>query len=675
MSEINPENRHITDRDNSYTDSGESSTEIITSDARTTAEKFITENAENLSLLMGVSGVSIEVGSGWATNLKTGIVTVDPSFFVEQGYKTPWVNYALLHEISAHLIGVIDEPEQTRERIDFVGHDRAKHIFINILEDISGNKRIHSLLPRQSDVASDIYSEKLFSEEDYSTSYPKHIQFLYKMIRDEMIPESQTIVEPEVDEALAGLRNKDGQDVIKISTARFKGNSYTELDKKTQFLLWTTYIFPQYQKLLELDKQDPRFDSKKQQSGDSNDSSQSVESGNPADEGESQEQQSGDSNDSSQSVESGNPADEGESQESGDILDSGEAGQGGEEKSGNSSLDDFYDDYETNRHPEPVSHEEMEEILNQSFEKKKQEKKTEKENSPEQRAQKNLEERLGGHSIATLNKYRQELQRLYPEIKQMTDFFSSLLDERVIMRRKLTRSSPEGVILDPSNLAQTLVDLKSGIKNPPSAFLDYEKHEAIKEANGKFDCFLAVDCSGSMDGNRRAEARRAASIFLEGLSAFQRQIEDREQQGSFDLDWDVRTSIYKFGSGAEEIKALSHSLSEKERLDVFSSIDSSGRTEDYLALEQIYDRIAAEISSNAETKSRRRIVIVITDGESSDPERLSQSIDQLKKLNVSILAIGIETDSIGIYPSGKSINDVKSLAETLSELLKKEISR
>jgi len=649
MSEINPENRHITDSDNSYTDSGESSTEIITSDARTTAEKFITENAENLSLLMGVSGVSIEVGSGWATNLKTGIVTVDPSFFVEQGYKTPWVNYALLHEISAHLIGVIDEPEQTRERIDFVGHDRAKHIFINILEDISGNKRIHSLLPRQSDVASDIYSEKLFSEEDYSTSYPKHIQFLYKMIRDEMIPESQTIVEPEVDEALAGLRNKDGQDVIKISTARFKGNSYTELDKKTQFLLWTTFIFPQYQKLLELDKQDPRFDSKKQQSGDLNDSSQPVESGNPADEGE--------------------------SQESGDILDSGETGQGGEEKSGNSSLDDFYDDYETNRHPEPVSHEEMEEILNQSFEKKKQEKKTEKENSPEQRAQKNLEERLGGHSIATLNKYRQELQRLHPEIKQMTDFFSSLLDERVIMRRKLTRSSPEGVILDPSNLAQTLVDLKSGIKNPPSAFLDYEKHEAMKEANGKFDCFLAVDCSGSMSGNRCTEARRAASIFLEGLSAFQRQIENREQQGSFDLDWDVRTSIYKFGSGAEEIKSLSNSLSEKERLDVFSSIDSSGRTEDYLALEQIYDRIATEISSNAEIKSRRRIVIVITDGESSDSERLSQSIDKLKKLNVSILAIGIETDSIGIYPSGKSINDVKSLAETLSELLKKEISR
>jgi len=649
MSEINPENRHITDSDNSYTDSGESSTEIITSDARTTAEKFITENAENLSLLMGVSGVSIEVGSGWATNLKTGIVTVDPSFFVEQGYKTPWVNYALLHEISAHLIGVIDEPEQTRERIDFVGHDRAKHIFINILEDISGNKRIHSLLPRQSDVASDIYSEKLFSEEDYSTSYPKHIQFLYKMIRDEMIPESQTIVEPEVDEALTGLRNKDGQDVIKISTARFKGNSYTELDKKTQFLLWTTFIFPQYQKLLELDKQDPRFDSKKQQSGDSNDNSQSVESGNPADDGE--------------------------SKESGDILDSGEVGQGAEEKSGNSSLDDFYDDYETNRHPEPVSHEEMEEILNQSFEKKKQEKKTEKENSPEQRAQKNLEERLGGHSIATLNKYRQELQRLHPEIKQMTDFFSSLLDERVIMRRKLTRSSPEGVIIDPSNLAQTLVDLKSGIKNPPSAFLDYEKHEAMKEANGKFDCFLAVDCSGSMSGNRCTEARRAASIFLEGLSAFQRQIENREKQGSFDLDWDVRTSIYKFGGGAEEIKSLSNSLSEKERLDVFSSIDSGGGTEDYLALEQIYDRIATEISSNAEIKSRRRIVIVITDGVSSDPERLSQSIDKLKKLNVSILAIGIETDSIGIYPSGKSINDVKSLAETLSELLKKEISR
>jgi len=650
MSELNPENRHMTVSDHSYTDSDEasSSTEIIISDSKTSAEKFISEHAETLSLLMGASGVSIKVGTGWATDLKTGIVTVDPSFFVEQGYEPNWVNYALMHEISAHLIGVINEPEHTKEIIDFVGHDRAKHIFINILEDIAGNKRIHSLLPRQRDVASDIYSEKLFSEKDF-TSYPKHLQFLYKMIRDEMIPVSQTIVEPEVDEALAVLRNIDEQDVIKISTARFRGNSYTELDKKNQFFLWTTHIFPQYQKLLELDKQDPRFDSKKQQSGDSNDSSQPAESGNPADKSE--------------------------SQESSDNLDAGEAGQDGEEKPGNSSLDNFYDDYETNRHPAPVSHEEIEEILNQSFEKKKHEKKTEKENSPEQRAQKNLKERLGGHSIATFNKYRQELQRLYPEIRQMTNFFSSLLDERVVMRRKLTRSGPEGVILNPFNLAQTMVDLESRIDDPPSAFLDYEKHEAMKEANGKFDCFLAVDCSGSMSGNRCTEARRAASIFLEGLSAFQRQIENREQQGSFDLDWDVRTSIYKFGGGAEEIKSLSNSLSEKERLDVFSSIDSGGGTEDYLALEQIYDRIATEISSNAEIKSRRRIVIVITDGESSDPERLSQSIDKLKKLNVSILAIGIETDSIGIYPSGKSINDVKSLAETLSELLKKEISR
>ncbi len=605
-------------------------------DARERAEIFISEHAESLGAIMGVTGIKIEVGSGWATVLKTGTVTVDPSFFIEQGYRPDWVNYGLMHEVSAHLVGVINDPEQTRERMDFVGSDESKHLFINILEDIAGNRRIHSLLPRQRDVAHEVYSEKLFPEEDL-TEIPRHFQFLYKLIREEMIVGSQTAVLPEVDDAISSIRDINGQDVIELSTSRIIKGTNEELSRSVQFQLWMEYIYPKFEELLELDRQDPNF--------------KKGESGEP-----------------------GEPGDQSESSESGESGEEGDSNNG-EKNSSNANFDEYYADYETNRHPEPIDHEELEDILEESINKQKQDQKEARENTPAKKAEKRLRDELGDR-FKFRGPYRAALERVRPQIDEMREFFSTLLDERVIQIRRLKRASSDGMILNPSALSQTIVDLKTGIKNPPEAFLDYDKHEKETQANGRFDCYLAVDCSGSMEGVRTAEAQKAALIFLEGLSAFQKDIESRQQQGSIDLDWDVRSSVYAFSTGAELIKPLTSSLTEKERLDVFSSINNpAGTTEDFMALESICEGIKLELGSKPENKNRRRIVIVLTDGESANPERLASSINELNKLNVSVLAIGIETNSIGLYPSGKSIDDVKSLSKTLTELLEEEISR
>ena len=635
-------------------------------DARERAEIFISEHAESLGAIMGVTGIKIEVGSGWATVLKTGTVTVDPSFFIEQGYRPDWVNYGLMHEVSAHLVGVINDPEQTRERMDFVGSDESKHLFINILEDIAGNRRIHSLLPRQRDVANELYSEKLFPEGDL-TEIPRHLQLLYKLIREEMIVGSQTAVLPEVDDAISSIRDINGQDVIELSTSRIIKGTNEELSRSVQFRLWMEYIYPKFEELLELDRQDPNF--KKGESGEPGDQSESSESGESG--------EPGDQSESSESGESGEPGESGDESESSESGEPGEEGDpsNGEKNSSNANFDEYYADYETNRHPEPIDHEELEDILEESINKQKQDQKEARENTPAKKAEKRLRDELGDR-FKFRKPYRTALEGVRPQIDEMREFFSTLLDERVIQIRRLKRASSDGMILNPSALSQTIVDLKTGIKNPPEAFLDYDKHEKETQANGRFDCYLAVDCSGSMEGVRTAEARKAALIFLEGLSAFQKDIESRQQQGSIDLDWDVRSSVYAFSTGAELIKPLTSSLTEKERLDVFSSINNpAGTTEDFMALESICEGIKLELGSKPENKNRRRIVIVLTDGESDNPERLASSINELNKLNVSVLAIGIETNSIGLYPSGKSIDDVKSLSKTLTELLEEEISR
>ncbi len=575
------------------------------------AEKFIQENGAALPAILGVSGVTLRVGDGWTTNMETGEVTVDPSFFVERGYEPDWVAYGMMHEVAAHLRGVLKEPEHTRDTLRWEDGERSRHIFLNIMADITGNKRIHDLLPRQKEVAAEVYSQKMFIEDDY-TAFPRHLQLLYKIIRDEMVPGSDAKVNPEVEVAIAGLRDidKKGTDIIKISTDRFEPGSSKEISNALRFELWKEHIYPVYEKLLEQD----------------------LEEGQ-------------------------------EGQET-----TGEAEQG--DKKDTTIFDDDYDDYDTNRHPEPIDHQELEKAIDEAI-------KHNRDNTPEGRGKKRLKAEIGEHSIKDYNRLKSEILRLSPQIVEMTEFFSSLLDERVTISRTLRAPSPEGVILNPNALAQTIIDLKSGVKEPPLAFLDYEKKEKERTAEGRFDCYLAVDCSSSMVGDKSVEARRATIVFLEGLASFEREIREREQSGGVQLDWDVRSCVYAFGSTAEQLKPLSHELTTKQRLDTNVGISSDmGITNDFLALEDIASSIEEEIIKDPSSKNRRRIVTVITDGDSSGANQLKAVIERLTRLGVSVVGIGIQTPSIrDNYPVGESIDDVRGLAKTMAGLIETEISR
>ena len=596
------------------------------------AKRFIEENAQTFALIMGASGLSIEVGTGWATSLRDGKVTVDPSFFVEKGYKPDWANYAMMHEVAAHLIELINNPLESQQRWKFAEQGRGKHMFLNILEDIAGNKRIHSLLPDQKRVAAEVYAEKLFESDDY-TEYPMHIQFMYKMIKQEMVPGCQVLVDPRVDDALESLRNFEdkGIDMIELSTGRFEPNSTREMPREVQFRLWLDHIYPLFEKL-RLESLE-EFKKKRQEEGPKG---QPIEGENEEGEGE------------------------GESEEA--------------EGQYNDAFDDFYDDYEQNRHPEPIGHEELEDILKESVQSKIDEKPENK-----ARAQKEKELKEMGHNSREFRAFRNELVSLSPQIAEMSEFFSRLLDERAITTRELSAARPEGAILNPNTLAQTIVDVKSRVPSPSQAFLDYQKIERERKAEGRFDCFLAVDCSGSMQGEKEKEARKATLVFLEGLAAFEREIRAREQSSGVQLDWDVRSSFSVFGSETEVVKPLSHELTEKQRLDAFTSVNSNGgATADYLSLENIIARIQDEIYANPDSKNRQRIVIVVTDGESADPARLEQAVNRLIALGASVIGIGIGPETSGInrsYPIAESITDVRSLSKTLTKMLESEIAK
>lgn len=497
-----------------------------------------------------------------------------------------------------------------------------------------------NMLPAMREVGANLYNNRLFPTEhdgkpvDYA-SVPMHLQFLYKIIRQEMIPSSETPVRQEVDEAIDQLRNFQGGqfDLISFLTnPGARGSNGKKLSGSDRFDYWLTQIWPKYENLMKLDKQEAENTQTQQQNGDQQTTNNTTE------------QQDTDPSQNDNTKQDSNP------------------------------FADAYADYFDNKHPEPFSPEEHEKI-HDAIDKAAQEKRHET-MTPEQRerarqiaANRRYREQTG-HSLVERQRYDDEIQRFHKQIAEMRTVFQSILNEVVASRRGLSRRShQDGDILDPNRLAQTVVDIKSSIT--PEAFQRYETVRGRAELNCKTDYFFVFDCSGSMGGAPAQAAASCAVIMLEGLAGMERDIRQLEEQQSIDLsDLSIRTSLYTFGSNATCHKPLGSSLSDKHRLDTYTAIAAAnaGWTADYLALQ--------EITTLPHDRDRQRIVVVVTDGTSDNPDATQAAISQLRRdQNTVVYGVSIGSDAAEqLYaPNAKLINDPKDLPNVLQSFIETTI--
>ena len=604
------------------------------------AASFLRDQIPALCQLTGMS-VNVAVGKGWATDPETGSFTIDPSFFTEKGYSADHCAFATLHELMAHVRDVKRDPVFSARQDAFVNSSKnpqerqARQIFNNILTDIHGNKQIMNMLPAMSKVGADLYDNRLFPTErdsepvDY-TKEPMHLQFLYKIIRQEMIPGSETPVRQEVDEAIDQLRNFQGGQIDLISFLTdpgARGANGKKLSGSDRFDYWLTQIWPKYESLIELDKQEAK-------------NSQQQNSSQQTDSDTNKRQNS----DSSQSSNSDNP------------------------------FTDAYADYFDNKHPEPLSPEEHEKI-HKIIKKANQEKRHET-MTPEQRERarqiatgRRYREQTG-HSLREKEKYNSEVRRFRKQINQMRQVFRSILDEVVATRRGLSRRAhQDGDVLDPNRLAQTVADIRSGVA--PEAFQRYEAIRGRTELSCKTDYFFVFDCSGSMAGKSAQSAASCAVIMLEGLASMERDIRKLEKEQNIDLsDLSVRTALYTFDSSSVCHKPLGSSLNDKQRLDTYAAVSAAdaGGTADYLALQ--------EIAGLRRDHDRQRIIIVVTDGESNDRNAAYAAINRLRR-DQNTVVYGVSIGSIAaeqLYaPNAKFIDDPKDLPNILQSFIETTI--
>lgn len=607
------------------------------------AERFLLDQEPAICRLTGLEVRSV-IGKGWATDLETGLVTIDLLFFLEKGYSADDCVFSILHELMSHVRDVKCDPVFAARQRAFImsskdpQEQQARHIFNNILTDIHGNKQIMNMLPAMRKVGADLYNNRLFPTEhdgkpvDY-TNIPMHLQFLYKIIRQEMIPGSETPVRQEVDEAIDQLRNfQSGQvDLISFLTdPGARGSNGKKLSGSDRFDYWLTQIWPKYEALMKLDKQEAK-DAQQQNNNQQTNSNTT-------------EQQDTDPSQNDNTKQDSNP------------------------------FADAYADYFDNKHPEPFSPEEHEKIHN-AIDKAAQEKRHET-MTPEQRerarqiaADRRYREQTG-HSLVERQRYDDEIQRFHKQITEMRTVFQSILNEVVASRRGLSRRShQDGDILDPNRLAQTVVDIKSSIT--PEAFQRYETVRGRAELNCKTDYFFVFDCSSSMGGAPAQAAASCAIIMLEGLAGMERDIRQLEEQQSIDLsDLSIRTSLYTFGTDATCHKPLSSNLNDKQRLDTYTAIAAAnaGWTADYLALQ--------EITTLPHDRDRQRIVVVVTDGASDNPDATQAAISQLRRdQNTVVYGVSIGSDAAEqLYaPNAKLINDPKDLPNVLQSFIETTI--
>lgn len=574
--------------------------------------RFLEENAGHLGKIFGID-VGITVGRGWATDLETGDVTADPRFFIEKGYTPDMAAYATMHEVAAHLREIIREPTLTREVIGFVRQGKAQSIFHNIFSDVAGNNFIHATLPATKETAKELYEQKLFRETDFTDTgslQPRHLQFLYKIIRQEMIEDSDTAVFPEVDQLIDEFRNFQGTgDLIKYSTAVATGER-EDMPAKERFDIWTKVIYPKYLELLAMDKQDERFQKSPGGQGD------------------------------------GTPSKDGDQQE------------------GQPDFSDAYTDYAENRHPEPMDDDQHKQIHRAAQKRRREQEREERgARDPMKRLDAQIQAETG-HSLQELKKYQAEIERWRDQIQEMRDIYKLIINERITTKRRLQGGYSEGVMLSPETLSQTFIDVRSGVSEP-AAFMNYEHGRAERTLTGKTDWVFVFDRSGSMQEDERYKAASAAAVIsLEGLAAMQRDIKSAEQESGAELDLDIRTALYTFNGEVECPKSLSRTLTEKQRLDTYAKVSQpNGGNADSVVL-KIVEGLTIE-------SDRRKVLVVVSDGEADDTDASLASVKRLRKNGWLVfgVAIGSEAAEKLYAPDSQRVDDPTHLPDAIKKLI------
>jgi hypothetical protein len=629
-------------------------------------EQFLDKEAEILAAYGLRGDITLERSDkGWAFDFENKRLMYDPNFFIERGYSLKETLFATTHELMAHYGELMRDPEFVlREARRYSQSKPHLHILYNIFEDVLGNRRIVSELPFLDETRTTLYREKMFPQTDY-TDQSSHVQFVYGFIRESMVSGEPVKLGPEARQALEELRafGKDKTDVLDLVTT-------PTIDPRDRFRIMRSVIEPIYEKLYRSDLEKER---QKQGEGEGKEGEPKDQEGPP----QGQRESEGKSGEKKESEKKGKkrrwPWQKKEEEQKGGGEPKKEQKGGGrsaERKAMEEAVKKFKKEYEAyeNTHPEPLSpkdEEKIKEVLKEIAEKK---------GGLPSLDRSILEQWAKEHGVSPEDVigYRNEFHEIEPLIKELREVFKKIVSKRLRERMRLSpQLQKEGEELEEGTLAEVYAESRAG--GEPRAFREMERRKREEMGYGVLDMTLVNDLSGSMEEGGKLEMdRKSKTLFLESLADFQKEIQEAEFESGMSLGLEVRTETRAFGDfGDAELKALSPALTEKDRIGIWKKLHrADGGTPDYLSLEAVLKEITPEYEKELKDKTRRRVVVVLSDGASQDQERYMKSFKELEKRGIIMVDLGMLTSA---RPGAEVIEDIKKLPQAVQKVILKYI--
>lgn len=564
----------------------------------------------------------------FAFNLENDEIYLNSRFYQEREFSDEETSFATCHEIE-HMLEkkrLLAEPNGARvfERyLAGIKADKAWDLMDNCVADIRENRTVVFRTSQEfQETESRMYRENLFPEADF-TSRPRHIQFVEALLNESRLPDRELKVDPEVRvklDELKAIKSKKGVGLIDAMT-------HPDLSMADRFRLQDHFIWPIVEELRQKDIEDRKNQPKK----------------------------------------GGGKG----------------SGKGGEPKEGEkpNPNDVFADDYAdaSRRTPNAVPVEDLEKAFKEW--------KKSRGEDPLDRADKDYASKIGVKP-EDLRRYREIVRSLDkiidPEtnervIEELRNIFA-----KIIAKRSKSVPGPRYPVEEGEDLVDP-AGLVSGVKGgdlEPKVWETIEMTQRLGKRFGEIEITLVCDRSGSMaqDG-KLSEQRKAAVLVMEALKEFNDLLD--EEQANLTRPLKVRSEIYSFQATDQDsrpLKAMSKELTEKERINTAGILSSApGQyTTDYISLEAIDKSINDDTRLKIKEGNLKKIVIVFTDGISSDVNRVKTVTEKMRKEGIVAIGVGITKagqPAVETYaPDARLAEKAEDLAKVLKDLLKEHLA-
>ena len=607
------------------------------------AAEFFIEHEKAIADYAGQAGLMFELGDAWSFDIKRGRGTFDPAFFFKRGFTEAESMWATCHEIE-HFLDWRRDPGAYAHLYTRTAKEKRFELLYHYINDILVNREEDRRFPAHRETRDYLYEDKLFSRTDYSGA-PRHLQFITALLRETILPGEPLIISTEVRAAIKALRNIDGEgcDLIGLvtdATAR----------PRDRFRLIRNYIEPVYEHFFHEDVEERKRQQKER----------------PERQGESSKDETPEGGSRGQ--------DRGYIQRDSPRKENTRSGARKERRE--TDEDYFTLEYDESGEllPQVFSASQVREEIEKEIRRRKKDLK-----SAEEIAREQFKSRYGV-TAEEVEDYAEEFKKIERHIEPLRIIFERIISTRKEVKHRLKEKTDEGAIIDPSMIAQSYIDARSGILDSRTR-LKIKREEFDENKPKDFEFTLICDLSGSMNenwpGGKSYEQKSSVILITEALDEFEKKL--REERFEKLVDLHVLTEVRGFHSEDEELKPLSDAIDFHTRVRISRRLDRcvGGETAEYKSLARMAAVTGHATRKKIADQDLKKVLILITDGGSDNPSLALEAKTRLVEAGIIAKAVQIGrpgTPDVRKFKhvwgsDGLPCKDVSLLVGTIEKLL------